>query len=968
MRIRRPKLLVGLLAGSLCALGLATGVPGVGVTPASGTPPIAHPDLISVIPTDGFGITHPTASTKELDYTHIVYNAGAGPLDVQPTDYDPTTNLATGVQRLYGYDTDGTRVLVSTHTATDQFFYHIAHGHYHFPLSTFGLYGTTANGSIGSPVAVSPKNGFCLGDDVHLDNTLTHSPATNGYSGETCTDPNAVRGISPGWGDRYDRADPGQAIDITGVPDGNYWFHSVVDPDHNFVESDTTNNTTDIKLRISGDTVTPISPLQSKGSFVYDTSAIVDGNGNVSTPPLTTTHPNDLLVAFVSAMGTGQTATVSAGGLVWTRARRANAQLGTAEVWSAKTTAPLTNAVVTSTLGFGGQAQTLSVFAIQGASGIGATAGAGAATGLPNVAVKTTKQGSWVMAVGNDPDRDVPHVSASARVMVHENVNEAGTSSTFLEATGSPIVAAGTTVPFTHKYPAHDHWDMAAVEILPLATNDHTPPVISANVASNIAQDRATVSWTTDEPSTSRVDYGTTTAYGHSTTADATLVTQHVQQVTGLTPSTDYVFRVVSADSQANVATKGPVGFTTTAPRTTPPVFSNVRLTDLEPDQTIIAWNTDEPTDTQVSYGVTAAYGSLSTHSTALTTTHFQLITNLQPSTVYHYRVNGADPYGNSGFTTDANFQTPAIPPAITVDKTVPVDGTKTVTTPAFSTAAANEFLVAFVSSDGPVTPPQTATVTGAGLTWTLDERSNGQHGTAEVWHAKAAAKLTGVTVTSTATGTTSAQSLTVVAFAGAVGIGAKVVTNQPNGAPHATFATVSPQSVAYGVGVDWDTATARTLAAGQTMVHQWVDTTPGDTLWVQRLTASSGAVESGVTLADTAPTADRWDFAAVEIIRPISVAPPAEAAPVISGVSVSPLASTTATIHWATNVIATGLVRYGKTTAYGGPAPLVPVGVKVHSRVLSGLSPSTTYHYQIVSADGVGSTSSADLTFTTPA
>jgi hypothetical protein len=958
---RRPATLFAL---ALSVTGLAAVLPHMAAAGGAGT--IAYPDLISVIPTNGFGIMHPTPATKELDYTHIVYNAGAGPLDVQPTNFNATTDLATAVQRLFAYDANGVRTVGSTHTAADQFFYHVAHGHYHFPLASFGLYAVAPDGSIGTPVAVSPKNGFCLGDDVRLDSTIAHSPATKGYSGSTCTQPTAVRGISPGWGDRYDRADPGQAIDITGVPDGTYWFHSVVDPDHNFVQSDTTNDTTDVKLRVTGDTVKPVSPLPSKGSFVFDTSAIVDGVGNVSTPPLTTTAPGDLLVAFVSAMGTAQTATVSGGGLTWTRVRRTNAQLGTAEVWTARPTGVLTDQVITSTLSLAANTQSLSLFAVQGASGIGATASGAGATGLPNVAVKTTKQGSWVFALGNDPDRDVPHVSSAGRTMVHEDVDEAGGDSTWLETTPAPTPVAGTSVSFPHKYPAHDRWDMTAVELLPLAANDHTPPVVTADVVTNIAQDRATVSWTTDEPSTSEVDYGPTTDYGQSSTPDASLVTSHVQEIAGLTPSTQYELQVVSADSQGNVAMQGPVGFTTTAPRTTPPVFSSIRVVDLEPDQVIIAWNTDEPTDTQVDYGVTPAYGSLSPNEATLTTAHFQLVTNLQPSTIYHYRVRGADPYGNSGFSGDVALHTPAIPPLIAVDKSIVKDATSPAITPLFGTAAAGELLVAFVSGDGPPDKAQTATVTGAGLTWTLDQRVNTQHGTAEVWHAKATNKLTGVAVKSTLTFAPFAESLTVVAFTGAVGIGAKLGVAQATGAPHATLSTVSPKSVAYAVGVDWDGAVARTLAAGQSSVHQWVDTAAGDTFWAQRLTATTGAVDSTITLADTAPSTHRFNFAAVEIVRPISVPPPPATAPVVGAVTAGAITATTATITWATNVIATGQIRYGATATYGSTSPLAPVGVKAHSLGLIGLTPATPYHFAVVSANGVGPTTSADFTFTT--
>ena len=316
----------------LCALSGA-----VAPKTATAANPIAYPDLISLIPSTEMRITHPTSTTKEFDYTHIQFNAGQGPLEVQPTNYNSTTNLATGVQNLYSYDASGNPVLAQQHTATDQFFYHVAHAHYHFPLATFGLYGVNTDGSIGAAVAVSPKNGFCLGDDLRLDASLPHSPVSRGYNGGTCTNPTAVRGISSGWGDHYDRADPGQSIDITSVPDGTYWFRSVADPDNNFLESDKANNTTDIKVNITGDTVTPVNPLASQGSFIFDQSFLLDGVGALSTPPFNTSAPNELLVAFVSTRSVtpSQTATVSGGGLTWTLAKRANTQAGTAEVWTA---------------------------------------------------------------------------------------------------------------------------------------------------------------------------------------------------------------------------------------------------------------------------------------------------------------------------------------------------------------------------------------------------------------------------------------------------------------------------------------------------------------------------------------------------------------------------------------------------------------------------------------------------------
>ena len=50
-------------------------------------------------------------------------------------------------------------------------------------------------------------------------------------------------------------------------------------------------------------------------------------------------------------------------------------------------------------------------------------------------------------------------------------------------------------------------------------------------------------------------------------------------------------------------------------------------------------------------------------------------------------------------------------------------------------------------------------------------------------------------------------------------------------------------------------------------MVHQWVDSAVGDTFWTQCANAATVTAGAVVTLNDTAPTADRSNFAAVEIV-----------------------------------------------------------------------------------------------------
>ena len=94
---------------------------------------------------------------------------------------------------------------------------------------------------------------------------------------------------------------------------------------------------------------------------------------------------------------------------------------------------------------------------------------------------------------------------------------------------------------------------------------DEAAPEISQVSATNIANDSATITWTTNEASDSQIEYGTTVGYGSSTTLDTTKVTNHSQSLTGLAADTLYHYRVLSRDTAGNLATSGNFTFTTNA-------------------------------------------------------------------------------------------------------------------------------------------------------------------------------------------------------------------------------------------------------------------------------------------------------------------------------------------------------------------------------------------------------------------
>jgi chitodextrinase len=94
---------------------------------------------------------------------------------------------------------------------------------------------------------------------------------------------------------------------------------------------------------------------------------------------------------------------------------------------------------------------------------------------------------------------------------------------------------------------------------------------------------------------------------------------------------------------------------------------------------------------------------------------------------------------------------------------------------------------------------------------------------------------------------------------------------------------------------------------------------------------------------------------------------PPVITPPTISGVTVTGLTSSSATITWTTNVAASSQVNYGTTTTYGLNSGLNATLVTSHVAMLSGLTPSTLYHYQVVSTDSsANQATSGDFTFST--
>ncbi len=469
---------------------------------------------------------------------------------------------------------------------------------------------------------------------------------------------------------------------------------------------------------------------------------------------------------------------------------------------------------------------------------------------------------------------------------------------------------------------------------------DVTPPVLTAVSAAPFLSS-ATVSWTTDEGSDSQVDYGMTVAYGGSTTLNTSLVTAHSQALPGLSAGTLYHYRVRSKDASGNPAVSGDSVFTTLQPPdVTPPTISAVAAAPFVSGATV-TWTTSEMSDSQVDYGLTAAYGNSTALNAGLVVAHSRPVGGLSAGTLYHYRVRSKDAAGNPAVSGDYNFitssATDTTPPTISAIAAVPYASSATVS---WTTNEGSDSQVDY----GPTAAYGLSTALNSTLLTAHVQLLNGLSG-ATVTHYRVRSEdaAGNLAVSNDSTFTT----LPIVDVTPPVIGPISAVPFVSSATVSWTTDEVSDSQVDYGLTAAYGISTA--LNAVLVTAHsQVLSGISAATLYHFRVHSKDAAGNPAVSGDYTFTT------------RALSLPP------VLSAISASPYFST-ATVTWVTDKAADSQVEYGLTAAYGALTTLNASLVTAHSQGLSGLSAGTQYHYRVRSKDSAGNvTVSGDLTFLT--
>ena len=856
-----------LAAGSMAAVTTASAAP-------AGTTHL--PDLQTIIPTDSFSIAQ-GVDGPEFRYTHLVYNNGPGPLEIQP-QYNPASGTYQGMQQLFTHNAAGAWSLVSQRRVPDAFIFHAEHGHFHFPLASFGLYKVASGGGIGAPVTASPKNGFCISDSYIYNSTVEHSGAFVGTQG-SCADPTTLRGLSVGGADEYDYRDPGQAIPFSGVPDGTYWFRAVTDPNNDFVEANESNNETDVLVTIANGQVTPLVTAHADTTPpAINMTAPTDGasvSGNVNLTATTPVTGANRVTFIVDGTPVGTSSDAAApyrfswnsttvpDGQHWVAARVTDDQgrTSTSDVVALNvantgpTSGPLAIDSSSSADGRGTVSSSTQVphggdLLLAFVSSDGPTSGAQTATvsggGLAWSLVRRAngRLGTSEIWKANGPSApgsvnvsSTPNSSGfdqSLSVVAFSGAGGVGASSAASAASGAPTTSLTTTRNGSWVFGAGNDWDGA----------------VQRTVGSGQVMRHQWIDSQVGDTFWMQSQISPTPSSGTAVPINDTAPTNHQWNLAAV---------------EVLPSTSGPPP----PPDTSPP---QVTISDPSQGATVSgivnlgAVAADNVGVTSLRFKVDGQQlGSPITSPPFMT----QWDTRSFSAGQHTITAEASDAAGNVGtsppVTVTVNNSAP--PPAtITIDTQKSAHGTNKLTSPAVTTTA-SDVLVAYVGFDGPNAPgAQTATVAGGGLTWTLVKRSNTQAGDAEIWTAKASGPLTNAVITATPASSGFSGNLTVIAYKGASGVGVAGAAGAPSGAPDIYLPGIGTGSWVFAVGNDWDRAVARTPIAGQVLRDQWLATSVGDSFWVQS-TAAPNTAPGLVTIHDNAPTNDRWNYAAVEVL-----------------------------------------------------------------------------------------------------
>ncbi|MDP3963929.1 MAG: fibronectin type III domain-containing protein [bacterium] len=194
-------------------------------------------------------------------------------------------------------------------------------------------------------------------------------------------------------------------------------------------------------------------------------------------------------------------------------------------------------------------------------------------------------------------------------------------------------------------------------------------PEIRGLTVKKIEEHAATLSWVTNVPASALVEYTNLRSRETQTIGNRSFLTNHSIRLPNLEFKTPHIAMVIAENEAGDQVQSRPVTFTTTKDEY-PPIISRVsNESTLYPGgdtkvQTVVGWETDEPSTCQFFYHAGLGGGKGEKDESFLPEAnpvlrHVQVITSFQPSTIYQFWVVCGDEADNEARSDNFVLFTP---------------------------------------------------------------------------------------------------------------------------------------------------------------------------------------------------------------------------------------------------------------------------------------------------------------------
>ncbi len=280
---------------------------------------------------------------------------------------------------------------------------------------------------------------------------------------------------------------------------------------------------------------------------------------------------------------------------------------------------------------------------------------------IVDVSIKTTN--NWRLALTWEPPEDTGAGISSYKV--YRSTNNATFSFVGSSSSTTYIDANLSQQGYYYYVKACDSTgncsaNSSTVDMTPTGKFTDAATMTSDPVESDVTTRRATISWSTDRTSDSKVALGTKSGqYAASEVGSSEQVTSHEIDLDNLAAGTTYYYIVKWTDEDGNTGVSQEYSFSTSPA----PILKEVETTKIGLSSAIISFTIQGANKVDIFYGQNESFGGVKSINTSTTESRYDIdIDGLKDGVKYFYMISAYDSEGNRYDGTIFAFTTPPRP------------------------------------------------------------------------------------------------------------------------------------------------------------------------------------------------------------------------------------------------------------------------------------------------------------------